>query len=399
MAIEIREANDDETRERVYRFRYAVHVVELGKDGPGVDHEREILRDEADDGATIFYAEEEGRIVGTARVNAGRDGPIPPLLREWFDTEPLERAVGRERLTITGRLMVDPAFRGRTLASLLVMRLYDFGLQIGTDFNFCLTEPGLLRLYYRLGYRQYRSPIRPTGPGMRLPLVLCLRDQRHLVRVQSPFAMLLPPSRDDRGESAAVLARIYPGFVPASPYLQGDLRTLWARLADGLTRHAGRRTLLDGLTEDQIERVFALAAAVTFGAGEVIRHRRESRRGLGVVLSGRLGVGLPTHDGWHWVEILGPGDVFGETETPPAEGRAADLVALEPTQTALLSENLIARTAHAEPELALRLTHNLAAVLAQRVDDLHRRSVAWAVQDRERLTREHTIPPIRELTG
>ncbi len=79
MAIEILHADDAGTLERIYRFRYAVHVDELGKGGPAIDHARRRMYEPADDRATHFYAEEDGRIVGCARVNAGADGrcPIP----------------------------------------------------------------------------------------------------------------------------------------------------------------------------------------------------------------------------------------------------------------------------------------------------------------------------------
>ncbi len=397
MAIEILHADDAGTLERIYRFRYAVHVDELGKGGPAIDHARRRMYEPADDRATHFYAEEDGRIVGCARVNAGADGPLPDPYRGWLEMEPLERALGARRMTLTSRLMVDPAYRGRTLASLLVLRLYEFGLEIGTDDDFIYCAPNLLRLYYRLGYRPYRPAIRPDGTDLRVPLVLCLRDGAHLTRAVSPFGMMLPGALDDAGRTAGLLARTYPGFEPTPPCLEGDVRTLWARLADGLTRRDARRSLLDGLDEAQIDRVLGAAAPLAFGADEVIQHRDERRPGLGLVLSGRLGVGLPTHDGWHWLEILGPGDVFGEPEAPPATGRATDLVALEDTRVALLSENLITRTTEKDPALAARLATNLVSVLRQRVDDLHRRSAAWITQERDRLTREHTIPPLQEV--
>ncbi len=397
MAIEIREAFDAETLERIFRFRYAVHVEELGKGGDAIDHARRMMREPADDHATHFYAEEDGRMVGCARVNAGREAPLPGPYRAWLDMAPLEATLGEQRMTLTSRLMVDPSYRGRTLASLLVLRLYAHGLEIGTDADFIYCEPNLLRLYYRLGYRPYRAAIRPDGTALRVPLVLCLRDSAHLLKAESPFAMMLPQAKDDHGHTAQLLGKTYTGFDPSPPCLQGDLRTLWAQLADGLTRTAERRSLLDGLEEAQVDRVLGAAAALSFGRDEIIQHRDERRPGLGLVLSGRLGVGLPTHDGWHWLEILGPGDVFGEPDAPPAAGRATDLVALEDTRVALLSENLIARTTERDPTLAARLAINLVGVLRQRVDDLHRRSAAWILQERGRLTRQHTIPPISSM--
>ncbi len=374
MSIEISIADDERIRARAFAFRYQVHVVELGKGGPGVDHAGREIRDDADDDAVLFVATEGDRIVGTARVNHGGSGPVPTPYAALFDTEPAEARFERRRVAITSRLMVDPAYRGRTLASLLVMRLYDWGLRQGTDVDFCMAEPALLRTYYRLGYRPYRQAVRPGGAGLRVPLVLALRDRGHLLHVESPFAMLLPESTDDGGRTAAALAELYPGFEDDAPALRGDLRTLWARYADGLTRRA-RRGLLDDLDEGQRELVLARAAALRFQPGEVVQRRAE-HSSLGVVLDGRLGVGVPTEGGWHWLELLGPGDVFGDPEPGGALPRAVELVALEPTRTALLTENVVEKLGRHDPALAMRLAMNLVTVLRQRVDDLHRRGVA-----------------------
>ncbi len=246
--------DDEETLQRVFRFRYDVHVGELGKAGPGVDHDRRVVRDDADDEAVVFIACEGENLVGTARVSHGALAPLPEIYRDWFCTGPAEAAIGHRRLTVTSRLMVDPAYRGRTLASLLVMRLYDWATRQGTDLDFCMAEPTLLRMYYRLGYRPYTAAVRPSGNGMRVPLVLAVRDRAHLVRVESPFAMLLPESLDDGGRCTRLLGDLYPEFAPDAPVLKGDVRTLWARYADALTRRS-RRGLLDGLDEAQVDLV------------------------------------------------------------------------------------------------------------------------------------------------
>ncbi len=361
-------------RERVFRFRYDVHVGELGKGGPGVCHDTRTIRDASDAVGTILVAIEEDRIVGTGRICHGSLAEIPERYREWFSTPPAEAETGANRISITSRLMVDPSYRGRTLASLLVMRIYDWAIKQGTDLDFCMAETPLLRMYYRLGYRTYKSAIRPETDSIRVPLVLSLRDRGHLVKCDSPFAMLLPESLDDGGRNAQRLEAVYPDFAHDAPVLKGDIRTLWARYADGLTRRA-RRGLLDGLDEAQVDQVLGRAAALRFGTDELVCSRSE-HGALGVVLSGRLGVGVPRDGGWHWVEILSAGDVFGDLEPVRGE-RHVELVALEPTQTALLSQNLVEKLARKDASLAMRLSMNLVAVLRQRVDDLHRRGAAF----------------------
>lgn len=403
MGITIHVAESQAERERIYAFRYTVHALELGKGGRGVDHARRRLTDEADEapGAVILYAEDDGRIVGTIRVNFGGSEGLPQSLRETYGVAALEARLGSSaRLSVTTRFMVDPAYRGRTLASLLVLRLYGLGLERGTLVDFCMCEVPLLRLYYRLGYREYRDAVRPDGIGLRVPLLLCLQDRAHLARVDSPFVHFLPASADDHGRAAGIAEQVYGAFRPTAPLQQGDLRTLWAGLADALTRsQRPRPTLLDGFSPAELDLVFARGAALHFGPRDLVQPGRELRAGLGVILSGSLGVGLPTGDGYHFLEILRPGDVFGEAHTPPAEGRASDLVALEDTRTVMLPADLIERLQQDHSLLAIRLAQNLVGVLRQRVDDLHRRSAEWIRRERNQLMRDQTIPPLQEANG
>lgn len=402
MGITIHVAETPAERERVFAFRYVVHALELGKGGRGVDRERQRLTDEADDapGVAILYAEDDGRVVGTIRVNFGGSQGLPATLQAQFGTDPLARRIGPARISVTSRFMVDPAYRGRTLASLLVLRLYQMGLDQGIQADFCMCEVPLLRLYYRLGYREYRGGLRPDGVGLRVPLVLCLSDREHLARVDSPFAYFLPASADDLGRTAAAAAAAFEGFRAEGPVLQGDLRALWAGLADALTRGARPRpSLLDGFSDAEVDVVFARGASLHFHAGELVQLGVELRAGLGVILNGRVGVGLPTGDGYHYLELLRPGDVFGEAHVPPEGGRASDLVALEETRAVMLPADLIERLQQDHSALAVRLAQNLVAVLRQRVDDLHRRSAEWVRRERQQLMREHTIPPLQEAAG
>ena len=62
MTIRIFEATNQIQRDRIYHFRYGVHVVELGKLGPGIDHEHQMMTDECDQQATLVYAEDESAI-------------------------------------------------------------------------------------------------------------------------------------------------------------------------------------------------------------------------------------------------------------------------------------------------------------------------------------------------
>jgi CRP-like cAMP-binding protein/GNAT superfamily N-acetyltransferase len=379
MTISIFEATGQAQRERIYRFRYGVHVVELGKIGPGVDHAHQKMTDACDRHATLLYAEDEsGEIVGTASTWFGDTAPFPERIKKTFATQVLEEEIGVQRLSATGRLMVDPKYRGRTLTSLLVMRLYQLALERGTQVDFCMCSLPLLRLYQHLGYRPYQqSSIRPDGVNLRVPLALCVKDRNHLAQVRSPFVRVLEKSASSLASkshySAASLQKVYGSDRAPIIHPTADIRALWAELADGITRcEQTRPNVFDGLSDEDRKALFARSTIHQFSKGELIKLGKERRRGLGVLLRGRLGVGIPVSDGHHWVEILDAGDVFGEIKLPPKDGRVADLVSIEPCAVVLLPDNIVERLEHTNPKLAMRLASNLLAVLRQRVDDMHR---------------------------
>ena len=66
---DIKVAKSDKDRERIFRFRYDVYVTEMGKSPTEADHQKKIIRDELDNDAHLLYAEDEGQIVGTVRLN------------------------------------------------------------------------------------------------------------------------------------------------------------------------------------------------------------------------------------------------------------------------------------------------------------------------------------------
>jgi len=192
-------------------------------------------------------------------------------------------------------------------------------------------------------------------------------------QVRSPFMRLLERTSGISSSSVSVLEQIFSDFRAEIIRPTEDIRMLWAELADGITRtEQSRPSLFDGMTDVDRQALFTRATVHEFAKGELIKLGKERRRGLGVILRGRLGVGIPVSNGHHWVEILESGDVFGELKLPPQEGRAADLVSVDPCALAFLPENIVERLERNNPKLGMKLARNLLAVLRQRVDDMHR---------------------------
>ena len=375
MTISIYEARSERQKQRVFEFRYQIHFVELGKVSPSLNHELRQMTDECDEGATILYAEDEnGNIVGTATTIFGSKTTFPEQIIERFDLAVLENKISPEKLSVTGRLMVDPSYRGRTLTSLLVTRLYQLAIEHGTEFDFCMCSLPLLRLYQRLGYQTYQErTIRPDGVNLRVPLVLSVRDKQHLQKTKSPFLRILKSDSGRCTMPSDFIQQAYGSEPVVVPGLRVESRILWAQFADALTRseHA-RPNLFTGMSDSQREILLARSTVHRFAPGELVKLRNERRKGLGVILEGQLGVGIPLKEDHHWVEILKAGDVFGEVSLPPKDGRAVDLVSQEACSVVLLPDDIVERLEKSNPKLAMLLARNLVSVLRQRVDDMHR---------------------------
>jgi CRP/FNR family transcriptional regulator, cyclic AMP receptor protein len=96
-----------------------------------------------------------------------------------------------------------------------------------------------------------------------------------------------------------------------------------------------RWRLLDGLPEEELRRVLAMARRRRFARNEVVFHRGDPADSLHLIAKGRFAVRIVTPLGDTAIlSILGPGELFGEIAlvSDRAE-RSATLVALEPAET------------------------------------------------------------------
>ncbi|MCZ0962691.1 GNAT family N-acetyltransferase [Paracoccus sp. EF6] len=141
--FDIRLAVSEQDLLAAQRLRYRVFVEELGGDGPLVDHDRRLERDEFDpvvDHLCLIdnrrSAEDLDHVVGVYRLLPG--DRAARLGRFYCDAEydltPLRRC-GRPVLEL-GRSCVDPAFRGGSGMFLLWNALADYVLDHGIEILF-----------------------------------------------------------------------------------------------------------------------------------------------------------------------------------------------------------------------------------------------------------------------
>lgn len=185
MGALIRQADTDEERQRIYRFRYDIYIEEMGKPMPDADHQRRMLHDEFDPRSIHLYVERDGEIAGALRLIWGRDG-LPPAFEDWYGLE-IFRHFSPAEISFTGRLMVAKKYRSSPLGVSLAREIYRIGHEAGLAFDFIHTTPPLVSFFERLGHRRYKSDFLDPNLGSRIPMVLLLQDVPHLENCQSPF--------------------------------------------------------------------------------------------------------------------------------------------------------------------------------------------------------------------
>ena len=179
-------AQSDDERRAIYEFRYRIYIEEMGKPYSHADHALKQFRDELDDRATLLYSTRDGEITGTLRINWGEDDAA-------FTTFTQSCALANfgqfpaDSLSFCSRLMVHQARRSSAVAAALSTTAYLMGRARDTQFNFMHCAPRLVRLFERMGFRQYTRPFRDPEIGSQVPLVLVLEDVDHLRATRSPF--------------------------------------------------------------------------------------------------------------------------------------------------------------------------------------------------------------------
>jgi CRP-like cAMP-binding protein len=118
------------------------------------------------------------------------------------------------------------------------------------------------------------------------------------------------------------------------------------------------------LTEADRQRISTELRPRQYRKGQTIFVAGDPGSNLCIVSSGLVKLVLASAEGREVaLDVLGPGDVFGELALLDGEPRSADAVAVESTQLLLLQRDAFVRVLHERPEAAITLI----AVLSRRL--------------------------------
>ena len=154
-------------RDRVYRFRYEGFATEYGRwPNPGLGARR-MIRGEADERATVFFVEVEGRVVATLRL---RFGHLPPELQEGFDAKRFAGSAGGS-MALADEILVSRIYRKASLLESMLAAASARCEENRALLLFCHARPDAVPAVRAAGFQEAGIPFEHPEFGPRVPLV------------------------------------------------------------------------------------------------------------------------------------------------------------------------------------------------------------------------------------
>jgi CRP/FNR family cyclic AMP-dependent transcriptional regulator len=133
-------------------------------------------------------------------------------------------------------------------------------------------------------------------------------------------------------------------------------------------------SLFEGLADEEIRELMAVAKRRTFRSGEVIFHRDDPGLVLYVIKEGKVKISLFSPDGQEIsLVVFGKGECFGEFAILDGLPRSADAIALEKVECYTLQRSDFQKTLIKNPKIAIHVLEVLSRRLRstdQMIEDL-----------------------------
>ena len=138
-------------------------------------------------------------------------------------------------------------------------------------------------------------------------------------------------------------------------------------MRSALTDALARVWIFQGLSREELAHLSGLAQTKIYKPRETIVEKGDSTTEFFVLLRGRAKVGAPGADGSHAaINVMGPGEVFGEIAILDGQPRSATVTTLEECEMAVVNKAAFNDLLTASPSIAVKLLN----VLAGRVREL-----------------------------
>jgi GNAT superfamily N-acetyltransferase len=309
-----------------------------------------------DEQSWIFYArDEDGEVVGTARLSWGGNGFTERQLEEYGLARFLAE-LPAEHVALGERVMVRPDLRGTGLVEEVLECRDGTGLAHDVRIQFSACEPHLLSLYLGRGRRTYATKnINTPEAGYLIPLVAFPQGPDALCGV-GVGADEMPGCVDQilTGHGGAVMSPLMTGEDDYTLHLRSAMHEIENQ--DISAFH--------GFTDDEVERCHGHSNVIECAKGDRVLKKGGVARNIFVVLDGTL----EARDGDQVVGVIRSGEVFGEMAFLLERPRTLDVDAASDSVRVLsLSESTIRKMVAQDSDVAAKLLFNISKMLCVRI--------------------------------
>ncbi len=370
MDFTIHIAQTQAEREAIYRLRYEVYVEEMHIFNDVADHEQRMLYGENDAGARLMYAKVGDELIGSLRLNLGKDGQFSNELEQTYDLQRFRSAINDDQLLVLTRFMVRKAYRGSQLSFRMIEEVAEICKREQIDVAVCDCQPHLIRYYQRMGFRSYACPVyNDAAFGIMIPLAFVVRDLAYLDDIRSPLRKALDQPVDDLASIAGIAASLGKPSVDSvadMPKAQMDWVVEQLTTSDPQSRSgaAGQTTLFEGMPAKEIASIISKGHVLDLKRDDLMIRSGQQTTTVFMLLSGTVDI---YKDGGvvHRAEA---GDVVGELGFLLNCRRSADVrVASSSAQVLSFDENRLKKRLNSRTPTAAQLLYNLCQILASRV--------------------------------
>jgi hypothetical protein len=355
MEASVARAETEAQKEAVYRFRYSVYVEEMGRYQDTADHVGRRLVEPEDELGWVFFAQDGGDVVGTARLSWGADGFSDRQIDE-YSLVPFLDQLPAGMLAVGERVMVMAKYRGTGLVDELLECRRSLAAERDVRIVFSACEPHLLSLYLSQGRKTYADKnINGIEAGYLIPLVSFPQGTEVLeVLAQELGALSECVDRVLSDSGGAVLS---PLMTTTGEYPERIRETLHEIEDQEISA-------FHGFTDDEVERCLDHSNVISCAAGDRVLKKGGIARNIFVVLGGTLEV----RDEARVVAVLQTGDVFGEMAFLLERPRVLDTYAATDSVRVLsLSERALRGMISDDAVVAAKLLLNISKMLCVRL--------------------------------
>lgn len=366
MQVTFHIAETQKELEQVYRLRYEIYVEELHLFQEFADHERRMLYGQNDEGARILYAKCGNELVGSLRLNLGKDAPFSEELETTYNLGRFRKVVADAQILVLTRFMVKKAYRGTQVSYRMIERVAEISLHENIEVTVCDCQPHLVRYYQRMGFRSYGCKVyNDPAFGIMIPLAFAIRDLDYLSKIRSPLRQALDQPIDAPDVVAEIVEQFGTPAVRAIDEVEACQRTRMLHfLSEGSPGVATGQALFEGVPAEEIKSIVSHGYLLTLERGDMVIRKGQQTSTVYLVLSGELEV-LRDGDAVAQIEEKG---VVGELGFLLNERRSADVSVASATALVLaINENRFKKKLKSRSPGMAQLFYNLCQILASRM--------------------------------